>query len=135
MCGCISTHLLPLACFLVCWFVSCCCDGLPAGDLLQLRPSLSANIRREVAALREAEGADDRPAMPSYGTTVSVMSGERETPEENRERGRGSSPYSVDRVTDLLRLAVSLWQTYVARWLHHCQPPLRRGHFSGHAVP
>lgn len=55
-----------------------CTPPAAAGDLLQQRPSLAANIRQEVAALREAEAADERAAaMPSYGTTVSVISGEQ----------------------------------------------------------
>ncbi|KAL4422681.1 hypothetical protein ABPG75_008878 [Micractinium tetrahymenae] len=44
-------------------------------DLLQQRASLAANVRRLVAGFREAEAADKAAAaMPSYGSTVTVMS-------------------------------------------------------------
>ena len=46
-----------------------------AGDLLQQRASIAANVRRLVAGFREAEAADKAAAaMPSYGSTVTVMS-------------------------------------------------------------
>ena len=46
-----------------------------AGDLLQQRASVAANVRRLVAGFREAEAADKAAAaMPSYGSTVTVMS-------------------------------------------------------------
>lgn len=47
----------------------------PAGDLLQQRASVAANVRRLVAGFREAEAAEKAAAaMPSYGSTVTVMS-------------------------------------------------------------
>ena len=46
-----------------------------AGDLLQQRASIAANVRRLVAGFREAEATDKAAsAMPSYGSTVTVMS-------------------------------------------------------------
>ena len=45
------------------------------GDLLQQRASIAANVRRVVSGMREAEEADKAAAaMPSYGSTVTVMS-------------------------------------------------------------
>jgi hypothetical protein len=37
--------------------------------LLEHRRALAANLRAQIAALREAEAAE-KPAMPTYGTTV-----------------------------------------------------------------
>lgn len=51
------------------------CPSCAAGDLLQQRASVSANVRRLVAGFREAEAAEKAAAaMPSYGSTVTVMS-------------------------------------------------------------
>ena len=56
--------------------VSPWCHSLPpAGELLQQRASVAANVRRLVAGFREAEAADKAAAsMPSYGSTVTVVS-------------------------------------------------------------
>lgn len=45
------------------------------GELLQQRASVASNVRRLVAGFREAEAAEKAAAaMPSYGSTVTVMS-------------------------------------------------------------
>jgi hypothetical protein len=57
----------------------------PAGDLLQQRASIAANVRRTVAGFRDAEAAEKAAsAVPSYGSTVTVMS-------ESQARQRGSA--------------------------------------------
>lgn len=69
------------------------------GDLLGQRPSLAANLRRLAEGLREADEAA-RPAMPSYGTTVSVTSesqklqvkAERKADRRRTKQGGGGGP-------------------------------------------
>ena len=46
-----------------------------AGELLQQRASVASNVRRLVAGFREADAAEKAAAaMPSYGSTVTVVS-------------------------------------------------------------